>query len=103
MTRQTLIYIYFAYAFSLFSLASMSTSTSSTIEMNDILTVEEGQQSAQLRDPILPKQTAFQRFSQAVNFNTTNSQDSTEKFRISDLEKYLNDASRASEVSFIHI
>ena len=79
--------------------------STSTIEMNDIVAVEEGQSSVQqsdlLREPNLPKQTAFQRFSQAINFSG-NSQNSTEEFSISDLEKYLNDASRASEVSFIH-
>lgn len=77
--------------------------STSTIEMNEFVEEQSSvQQSDLLRDPNLPKQTAFQRFSQAINFNTTNSQGSTEEFSISDLEKYLNDASRASEVSFIH-
>ena len=92
---------YFALAFSLFSLVSMSTST---IEMDNVHAVEEQssvQQSAQLRDPNSSKQNVFQRFSQAINFSGS-SQNSTEEFSISDLGKYLNDASKSSEVSFIH-
>ena len=71
-----------------------------TIEMDEILAVEgqsSVQQSAQLQDPNL-----FKQFSQAVVNYSGNSQNSTEEFRILDLEKYLNDASKSSEVNCIH-
>ena len=78
-------------ASSLFSLASMSTST---IEMDDIQ--NSVQQSAQLRDPNSSNQNVLQRFSQAIDFS-----DSTKEFRILDLENYLNDPTKSSEVKFV--
>ena len=68
--------------------------------MDDILAAEgqsSVQQSAQLQDPNL-----FKQFSQAVINYSGSSQNSTEEFRLSDLENYLNDASNSSVVSCIH-
>ena len=71
----------------------MSTSTDSTIEMDDILVGEvqnSVQQSAQSE-----YQNVLQRFSQAIDFS-----DPTKEIRLSDLEKYLNDPTKSSEVKF---
>ena len=79
---------------SLFSLANMSTtSTDSTIEMDDILASEvqnSVQQSAQSE-----YQNVLQRFSQAIDFS-----DPTKEIRILDLNNYLNDPTKSSEVKF---
>ena len=79
---------------SLFSLANMSTSTDSTIEMDDILAGEvqnSVQQSAQSE-----YQNVLQRFSQAIDFS-----DPTKEIRILDLNNYLNDPTKSSEVKFL--
>ena len=79
---------------SLVSLANMSTST---IEMDEILAEVQSsvQQSAQVRDPNSEYQNVLQRFSQAIDFS-----DPTKEIRLSDLEKYLNDPTKSSEVKF---
>ena len=69
--------------------------STSTIEMDTREGQNSVQQSAQLRDPNLSNQSFLQRFSQAFDFS-----DSTMEFRILDLENYLNDPTKSSEVKF---
>ena len=72
--------------------------STSTIEMDEILAEEvqkSVQQSAQVRDPNSEYQNVLQRFSQAIDFS-----DPTKEIRILDLENYLNDPTKSSEVKF---
>ena len=75
----------------------LSGSVPVTIEMDEILAEVQSsvQQSAQVRDPNSEYQNVLQRFSQAIDFS-----DPTKEIRLSDLEKYLNDPTKSSEVKF---